>query len=261
MAFGKHASEEMSQRLSVRVGNSVTVKTFHALGLSIIAKVEGKPPPLSPLAEDEKRLQGFLREIIHGLLEKDARFAEVFLVWFQSHFAPYRSHCAFKSWGEYWQYVRDHDIRTLKGERVKSYEECEIANWLYLNGIEYEYERKYEHDTTTPERRQYKPDFYLPDLDVYVEHFAVDSNGNTPSFIDGQSYLEGISWKRATHEQFGTVLVETYSHEKSAGTLLSGLKAKLEALPGKVLRTDPVPFAAVWKRLEEKGRMDSTSPN
>ena len=139
---------------------------------------------------------------------------------------------------------------------MKSYEECEIANWLYLNGIEYEYERKYEHDTTTPERRQYKPDFYLPDLDVYVEHFAVDSNGNTPSFIDGQSYLEGISWKRATHEQFGTVLVETYSHEKSAGTLLSGLKAKLEALPGKVLRTDPVPFAAVWKRLEEKGRMD-----
>ena len=51
---------------------------------------------------------------------------------------------------------------TVKGEKVKSYEECEIANYLYLNGIAYEYEASYEHDTATPDKRQYQPDFHLP---------------------------------------------------------------------------------------------------
>ena len=32
---------------------------------------------------------------------------------------------------------------TLQGEIVKSLEEVTIANFLYLNGIEYEYEREY----------------------------------------------------------------------------------------------------------------------
>ena len=57
----------------------------------------------------------------------------------------------------------------LKGERVKSYEECEIANYLYLNGIAYEYEAPYEHDTATPDKRQYLPDFHLPEHGNYIE--------------------------------------------------------------------------------------------
>ena len=40
MAFGRQASNEMAERISERIGASVTVKTFHALGLSIIASVE-----------------------------------------------------------------------------------------------------------------------------------------------------------------------------------------------------------------------------
>ena len=73
------------------------------------------------------------------------------LEWFRDQFAPYKSEHEFRNWGEYWNYIRRHDIRSLKGEKVKSYEECEIANYLYLNGIAYEYEAAYEHDTATPD--------------------------------------------------------------------------------------------------------------
>ena len=67
---------------------------------------------------------------------------------------------------------------------MKSYEECEIANFLYLNGIAYEYEAPYEHETATAEKRQYKPDFFLPDHGIYIEHFGLDAAGNTAAFVD-----------------------------------------------------------------------------
>ncbi|MEW2884989.1 hypothetical protein, partial [Klebsiella pneumoniae] len=54
-------------------------------------------------------------------------------------------------------------IRTLQGERVKSLEECVIADWLFYNGVAYDYERRYEFDTATDTHRQYRPDFYYPD--------------------------------------------------------------------------------------------------
>ncbi|MGO4816719.1 helicase IV, partial [Cupriavidus sp. 2MCAB6] len=66
-------------------------------------------------------------------------------------------------------------VRTARGETVKSQEEAMIANWLFFNGIEYRYEEPYKHRTANEDYRQYKPDFYYPDLDLYHEHFALDA--------------------------------------------------------------------------------------
>lgn len=54
-------------------------------------------------------------------------------------------------------------MQTFQKERVKSYEELVIANFLFINGVEYEYEKHYKFDTATPTKRQYTPDFYLKD--------------------------------------------------------------------------------------------------
>ena len=53
--------------------------------------------------------------------------------------------------------IRRYEIRSLKGEQVKSFEECEIANYLYLNGVNYEYERLYEHETASRRRGRIDP--------------------------------------------------------------------------------------------------------
>ena len=102
-----------------------------------------------------------------------------------------------------------------------------MANFLYVNGIRYEYEKSYEHNVSSIEFRQYKPDFYLPDYGIYIEHFAIDVNGNTPHFIDEQKYLQSRDWKIQTHRNYGTKLIETFSHEKRSGILTQNLRENL----------------------------------
>ncbi|GAA3539724.1 UvrD-helicase domain-containing protein [Zobellella aerophila] len=68
LAFGTEAAAEMNERLTALAATrEVKVSTFHALGLMIVARVEGQAPALSPLAQDEAlrqaRLAGWLAEL------------------------------------------------------------------------------------------------------------------------------------------------------------------------------------------------------
>ena len=172
--------DRVRKRLGNRVGAQITVRTFHSLGMAIIGEVERRRPALSRVAEDEKALFTLLKGIIADLVAK-LDFSKIMLRWFQEFFASYRSEHDFKTQGEYWNYIRTNEIRSLQGEMVKSFEECVIANFLYLNGVPYEYESPYEHKTATPERRQYQPDFYLPDAGIYIEHLCTLQIGQHPS--------------------------------------------------------------------------------
>ena len=256
LAFARDARNEMEERVRTRLGaataQDVTVRTFHSLGMVIIGDAEGKRPALARTAENDRALFDRLKGIVADLLT-DSALSVSLLEWFQDRFASYRSEHEFGNWGEYWNYIRQNDIRSLKGDRVKSYEECEIANFLYLNGIAYEYEAPYEHETATAEKRQYKPDFHLPDHGIYIEHFGLDAEGNTAPFVEREKYLREMEWKRHVHAEHGTVLVETFSHECAAGKLIHNLTGKL-AVHGVAL--SPVPRDRVFAVLQEQGRID-----
>ena len=257
LAFARDARNELEERIRRRlgnaVGNAVTVRTFHSLGMSIIGEVEGRRPTLASEAEDPRALLGLLKAIVANLLA-DRDLSGVLLKWFQGQFAPHKSELECRNWGEYWDYIRRFDIRSLKGEKVKSFEECEIANFLYLNGVSYAYEAAYEHDTATPEKRQYQPDFYLPEAGIYIEHFGLDARGRTAPFVDQKQYLEGMEWKRRLHEEKGTVLIETFSHERASGTLTDNLARKLSAHG---VSLSPIPRDEVFAALKREGRVDS----
>ncbi len=256
LAFARDAQKEMEERVRNRLGgdtaHGITVSTFHGLGLAIIGKVEDRRPALAKAAEDERVQIGLLKGIVAELIA-DRNISETVLAWFREQFAPYRSQHEFKTWGAYWDYIRRYEIRSLKGERVKSFEECEIANFLYLNGVDYEYERVYEHETGTSEKGPYRPDFFLPDADIWIEHFGIDAGGKTAAFVPQEEYIESMAWKRDLHEKHGTTLVETFSHERAAGTLLRNLEAKLR-VHGVTL--SPVPPTEAFATLEEQGWID-----
>ena len=256
LAFAKDASKEMEERLGGRLGvdtaRGLTVRTFHSLGLAIIGEAEGRRPTLARSAENDRALFDLLKGIVADLLTV-GKVSAALLRWFQDWFAPYRNEHECKSWGEYWDYIRRYDIRSLKGEMVKSYEECEIANFLYLNGVAYEYEAAYEHNTATPERRQYQPDFCLTEAGIYIEHFGLDAGGKTAPFVDQDKYLEDMEWKRQTHAEHGTVLIETFSHERADGKLIDKLREKL-AVHGVAL--SPIPRDEVFAVLDKQGRVD-----
>ncbi len=256
LAFARDARKEMEERMDKRLGaaiaGDVTVRTFHSLGMAIIGKTEGKRPALAATAENDRSLLDLLEGIVTDLLS-DREFSATLHEWFRERFAPYRGVHEFKNWGEYYDYIRKFDIRSLKGETVRSFEECEIANLLYLNDIAYEYEPPYEHDLATPEKRQYKPDFRLPEHGIYIEHFGIDAAGNTAAFVDRKEYRQDMEWKRGVHAKHGTVLIETFSHEQADGRLIRNLTEKLAA-HGVTL--SPTPREDVFAALKQQGRID-----
>ncbi|WP_193369334.1 UvrD-helicase domain-containing protein [Pelagibius marinus] len=261
VAFGAKAAEEMASRIETRSGAAVDARTFHALGLSIIKEAEGQAPALAPHASDDVQFRALLRDILKQEIVRSEATARLVLRWFSEFFWPYRSEWDFKTRDAYYQYIESHELRTLQGEVVRSFEECEIANWLYLNGIAYVYEPAYKHDLPGNNRRAYTPDFRLSESGVYIEHFGVRKERGpdgkerltTAPFVDRERYLEDMIWKRQVHQEHGTTLIETYSYERMEGRLTEALAEKLApfATPA------PIPPEQIFEKLNELGRVDA----
>lgn len=254
LSFTRKSAEELQERIKQKLSVDVKVRTFHSLGLEIISEVENRKPAISKEASDEIALERSLLHLLETLLVEDFQLLHAFQNFVTSNLIPYRPHFDFQSLGEYMLYLKHSGMRALSGEMLQSYEEIEIANWLYLNGVRYDYERPYEIDTATLDHRQYKPDFYYPDYGIYHEHFGILKDGSTAPYIDQDEYNRQIEWKRETHRRNGTTLIETYSWMKTDGTLLSELENLLKA-KGVVL--NPLPPDEV---LEQFSKANYTSP-
>ena len=147
LAYGRKAANEMDERIKQKLGtDKISTSTFHKLGLSIIAQVEGEKPNLSSFAEDEKAKSKWVQACFEQLIAAHDQYRHLVLEYFRQYYYVEKSHFEFESLGDYYQYLTDNDIRTLKGEQVKSVAELYIANWLFNHGIEYQYEAKYAID-------------------------------------------------------------------------------------------------------------------
>ena len=127
---------------------------------------------------------------------------------------------------------------------MKSRGEQLIANWLFYNGVQYVYEPPYEVDTSDPQHRQYRPDYYLPDANAYLEHWALDANGEPPPEFVG--YKEGMEWKKQVHAANGTTLLETTVAGLWSGKAFKYLETQLKKLG---IKLDPNPDRPTPGRL------------
>ena len=241
LAFNRKAAEEIRERLPDDLAGA-HVATFHAFGHRVIADVE-VAPTLSKLAEDEAMLIVVIDRILVDLLG-DPRQSRVVADFIARHRADYRSQFDFDTPGEYYDYIRRSELRTLSGDLVKSFEELEIANFLTQNGVSFHYEQPYPVETATAWHRQYRPDFHLPDHDIYIEHLALDRQGHPPKGWTG--YAEGVGWKRDIHQRYGTKLIETYSWQQREGVLRGRLREQLEEVG---VTFEPVPIRALLLEL------------
>ena len=163
----------MSERIELRCGEPLEARTFHALAYDIIGSVEGDKPALAAHASDNKAFLALLKEILRALVETVSEVSISIIGWFSHARLDDKSEWDFEKKHEYYTFIERSDLRTLQGETVKSFEELTIANWLYGNGIEYEYEPAYEHPIPGKARHGYHPDFRLRKSGVYIEHFGV----------------------------------------------------------------------------------------
>ncbi len=247
LAFNRKAVDEIRSRLPHNV-SGVNVSTFHSFGMSIISDAGNARPTVSSLADDDGKLRLKLEEFLKRMEESpnQSKLIADFLTYYVN---AYKYPWDFETKDEYDAYVSDVELRTLNGELVKSFEELLVANFLARNGIEYEYEKQYEYDTRIKNRRQYQPDFYLTNEQVYIEHFALDKYGRAPRHWNWREYERGVAWKRELHKRFATPLVESYSWQRTQGTLLKTLESNLQRL-GVTLR--PVPVDELLRTLRKE---------
>ncbi|MCV2887723.1 UvrD-helicase domain-containing protein [Ruegeria aquimaris] len=263
LAFARDAATEMSERIEARCGVPIAARTFHALAYEIIGDVEGEKPALAPTATDDKAFLSMIRDILRHIVSRISEVAETVIGWFAGFFDDFPLPWDFATAHAWYSEIESRNLRTLKGETVKSFEELLIANWLYRNGVAYEYEPTYEHKLNGTGRRVYTPDFRLTQSGVYIEHFGVRKSRTadgteqltTAPFVDRDEYLEGMRWKREVHAEHETVLIETYSWEREEGRLLDALAEKLA--PHVTLR--PIPDIEIYDQVTQVGVVDSFS--
>lgn len=240
LSYSRASADDLEDKIN-KVATGLTVETFHALGLKILTESSGKKKAI------EEQLKAYITQFFEEELVNDPKIANEIFQYIALYFyaAPaYRK--KYKNDGEIFKDLKSLDFRTLKdrlgtlsankekhetlkNEFVKSNEELVIANYLFTNGINYEYEKPYEIETSTIEKRQYTPDFYLPDYGIYIEHYGIDRNGNAPQYDKEASdeYVRSMLWKRQTHIDNHTKCIETFSYEFNEGIIFDNLKARL----------------------------------
>tara|TARA_R110002049_G_scaffold185921_4_gene354202 strand:- start:263 stop:3658 length:3396 start_codon:yes stop_codon:yes gene_type:complete len=266
ISFTRKSADEMAERIQKKMDISLSVKTFHKLGLDIIAESTNEKPSIFGLSQ--KEILQLLSSFISEAKSNDTYFNNLidFLAYYLK---PYKDIHDFKSDAEHQNYLKEQKLEGYKiirrqtkdgveikyRERFKSQEEVFIANFLFRNNIEYKYEESYQYKTASKKFGQYKPDFYLPEYNIYIEHFGIDENNNVPDWFKGkegisakQVYNDGISWKRNEHQYNGTTLVETYSWEQKKGILLSNLQDKLE---DEGVEFNPMSDDELWDYIKE----------
>ncbi|NBB81224.1 MAG: UvrD-helicase domain-containing protein [Verrucomicrobia bacterium] len=261
LAFAKDAAKEMSERIELRCGEPLEARTFHSLAYDIIGIVEGSKPALASHATDDKAYLALLKDILVTLVRTMSDVSRAIIGWFSYARLDAKSEWDFKKKHDYYTHIEKLDLRTLQGEQVKSFEELMIANWLYENGIEYEYEPNYEHSVSEGGNRDYCPDFRLTKSGVYIEHFGVrrqkkrdgTTEYTTAPFVDRDEYLESMTWKRSVHAEHGTTLIETYSDERQQGRLLEALAEKVAPYE----QVAPRATETLFDQVAELGQVDS----
>lgn len=252
LAYNTDAAAELNQRIrQMYKAMSFTVpyvkaSTFHAFSLDIIAHVTQQKPSISPLATSPKALSEWMQNTIERLKATTPSFAKhlhQYLFFYANESCPMGT---FNTKREYDDYMRqlhatrqycasteqyEWCLQALNGQYVASLEERQIINWLIIQGVQFEYEKPYSVDTTTRQHRQYTPDFYYPEAQLWHEHFALDRAGKAPSFLSNQheTYEMGVEWKRDTHTQHKTKLIETYSYQFAEEDIYHELAKHLKA--------------------------------
>lgn len=255
VAFNTKAAEELRERAGRAGGEGVEARTFHSLGHAILGS-----PALLEEATDEAAMQALLEHLSEDLRREpgyEAALAELILL----HREPLIPTVCSADFDAYIRSVKSASLRPLSGRhRVRNVEELRIADWLWLHGIEYEYEKVYptlapvdgsgRTGARTGPLRLYRPTFYLPRYEIWLAHLPVDREGQPPSWHpDRERIVEEIPWARELHAARGTRLVEFRSAWFADGTWDARLRDALAAAGADGREIEPLDWAALLARL------------
>lgn len=263
--------------LKERIEEPIDIETFHKVGKDILTQYNQYSRP------DTSALKRIIKRYLTKKALKNEDISKKLIEFFSFYINVPPSDDDIKYEGDLLDWQEGVDFSTLKrrfknkqretlnNEIVRSYEELYIANFLFIYGIKYTYEKIYSYPNKNFERefnkfkeflfsfneeipdelknditkdllnltdifeeyeiKDYLPDFYLDDYNIYIEHFGLNRNCEN-HLIGGKSseeYVKEMEWKRKVHKKYGTTLIETFSYYQSENRLLTRLAEKLQA--------------------------------
>ena len=250
ITFTKKAKEELDYKINKIFNSNVDIYTFHSLGLKII-KYYYKNKDTDII--DEKGQYKIICDYIKNNLFKDKDKFSLFFEAFKNKTSFSEEYKLFDNYYDYHNYMykrkyinsnttmdnyikeqakrRRNYLKTLNGEYCKSKEEVDIANFLYLNNIDYQYEKSYK---KLDNLKIYKPDFYIEQNNNYnyIEHFGIDKVNKTNNHYTKEeltNYLKNMKLKEKYHcdEKIEDLFIITYSKVLGKRNYLSVLKDSL----------------------------------
>lgn len=246
VSFTNKAVQELREKLNTDLQIPCPIATFHSTGNAILRKQTEERLNIV----DSSKLYFVIQDYFKNSILKNESLVNNLILFFASYFdAPYegtdlnnffnkiaKSNFATlrSDLNEFQQQVMDIRSKksvTIQSEVLRSNQEVEIANFLYLNNIDYEYEPMYRYDILYA-RKPYTPDFIIRQGDkvAYIEHFGVTQDGKNDRFSADQleAYKKAINDKILLHKKHGTTLIYTFSSYNDRRPLIEHLKEELE---------------------------------
>lgn len=227
VTYTNEATDEMRERLRNQFGiTDVSVQTIQSFGYGLIQEThDGFVEPIDP---NEQR--NFIdQQIRDARNDKSSEFLNHYYE-FLVHFDDvYYDEADFDTRKAYIEARLEQTYVTLKGTEVKSRAEKLIADFLFTHQVEYQYEARASWADSGANKAGYTPDFYLPNHDIYIEHWGIDESGSIAPWFSQSSeeYREKIRWGRQQFTDTEHTLVGTYEFEHEANRLKQALRHRL----------------------------------
>lgn len=209
ISFTNKAVEELKERINNDFKHKVKITTFHKFGYEIIKNNMIKYPKI--ISNKEQIIKYYIEKNIINQKQELKKFMELFVLYFDIT----EEIKLFKNYDKYYKYKKNQKYPTLKSKieyinqiKEKNINNIEItnhpnetiiANYLYMNNIEYIYRNKYE------KNNHYIPDFTIKinDKKIYIEYFDIEKTKN-------YKYSKQINKIRKIHKKYNTELIEVY---------------------------------------------------
>ena len=241
ISYTNKAAAELTERMAT---DGLKGYTFHKLAIDIIGRATGIKPSICDNTD------ALFIDIYHTLLGNKAFKNSVveYFIDYQTNETDWE-----KRKNERQEQLSEQKNVQLKAMfpdmdgraiYVRSEQEQKICFVLSSLGVKFRYEEPYEHQLADEMHSQYRPDFsiYFEQKGVtkriYLEHFGVDEHSLVPAWFAkdknityeeaNQKYDDGITWKKAAHEKFGTQLLVTSSADFHYSDIRNKLKKILE---------------------------------
>ena len=245
ISFTNKAVGELRSKINKALKIDCPVTTFHKTGYAILRR-----------QDEERKLivdGGFMFNVVSNYLKgnilENPELVDKLILFFGSYFdAPYEG----EDLNTFFNYIAKADFSTLRGnmseyteqiinqrtgkqvtitrEALRSSQEVRIANFLYLNNIEYTYEKPYPYNILYS-HKPYTPDFTITQGDkvAYIEHFGIteDGNNNRYSVEELARYKKAVNDKVLLHRKHKTDLIYTFSRYNDGRDLLEHLNEQL----------------------------------